>query len=198
MTKPVLLFDLGGVIVPWVGFDALAEDNNMTREAVIARLAKSDIFNAYEIGECDDLTFLKEMVSLFEMDIAPQAFADIWNSWVLPPFPNTLQTLKSLKDNYIVACLSNTNALHWQHLNGMLDLNAVFDFAFASQQIKTAKPHPRSYQIPIEDMGVDPADVIFFDDTLPNVEAARAEGITTHHVDRHVGVIPTLKTLGII
>ena len=47
-------------------------------------------------------------------------------------------------------------------------------------------------------MKVAPADIWFFDDTLINVEAAIQAGMVAHHVDREVGVIPTLKRLGFL
>jgi len=37
----ILLFDLGGVIVPWVGLEALADLNKITRDEVAER------FNAF-------------------------------------------------------------------------------------------------------------------------------------------------------
>ncbi|RKQ69768.1 HAD superfamily hydrolase (TIGR01509 family) [Litorimonas taeanensis] len=198
MNKHVLLFDLGGVVVPWVGLDALSKNHGLTRDAVIAKLSASEIFHAYEIGACDDETFLEEMIELFNMNISPENFASMWNSWVHPPFHNTLETLAALKSKYIIACLSNTNALHWEHLKAMFNLSDIFDYAFASHEISAAKPDDESYIIPLKSMGVLAADVTFFDDTLMNVEAAQKLGITAHHVDRTVGVLPTLTKLGII
>jgi len=50
-TKPkALLFDLGGVIVPWVGMEALAEFNHITRSKVSDRFDASDAFRAFERG----------------------------------------------------------------------------------------------------------------------------------------------------
>jgi len=194
--KDVLLFDLGGVIVPWVGLEALADRENISREAIVEKLVRSDVFNAYEIGACDNQTFLHSLVDLFSLNISTDEAAHLWNSWVLPPYAGVIDTLQALKKKYTVACLSNTNDLHWQHLNHMFKTHEVFDFDFASYQIKAAKPDARSYEIPLEKMGIDAAQVTFFDDTLVNVEAARKLGMTAHQVDRTVGVMPTLKRLG--
>ena len=40
-------------------------------------------------------------------------------------------------------------------------------------------------------------DMWFFDDTLANIDGARAVGLTAFHVDRKVGVLPLLKELGL-
>jgi putative hydrolase of the HAD superfamily len=193
-----LLFDLGGVIVPWVGVETLMDLTGLTRDDVTARMVGSDIFNAYEIGACDDATFCAEMVSLFDLDMAPADFPALWNSWVHAPFPGTLAALETLKATYTIACLSNTNALHWAHLQSLIDPYDSFHHAFASQLIQAAKPNPQSYRIPLSIMGVSAESVHFFDDTLVNVEAARAVGMQATHVDRKVGVLPTLRQLGLL
>lgn len=198
MNKDVLLFDLGGVIVPWVGIENLMERQGASRETIVGIFAQSKTFNAYEAGQCDDLTFTREMTELFDMDMTPEAFAALWNSWVHPPFPDTLETLKALKETYTLACLSNTNALHWAHLNEIVRLGSVFDYCFASHIMGVAKPAPRSFQIPLEKMDVPASKVLYFDDTMINVEAAREQGLETHHVDRRKGVLPVLRQLEII
>jgi putative hydrolase of the HAD superfamily len=194
--RDVLLFDLGGVVVPWVGLEALAEREHTSRQAIVEKFEALDVFNAYEIGECENDDFLASFVDLFDLNIPLGEAAQLWNSWVLPPFAGVIDAIEQLKENYIVACLSNTNDLHWQHLNGLFKTAELFDFDFASHQIKAAKPDPRSYEIPLEKMGVEASRVTFFDDTLINVEAARKLGMTAHQVDRSVGVFPTLKHLG--
>lgn len=198
MKKDVLLFDLGGVIVPWVGHDYLIERFDLSREDVIDRLSDSEIFNAYERGECSDVIFCQEMVSLFDFAISAEEFAELWTSWVLPPYPKTLETLAKLKPHYTLACLSNTNALHWAHLDDMLSLEDVFEYRFASQLMGVAKPDPLSFQIPLQEMNVLADQVIYFDDTIVNVKAARKAGIEAHHVDREKGVIPVLKSLKLV
>ena len=198
MKKDVLLFDLGGVIVPWVGIDALMEAQNLSREEIIEVFSRSETFNAYESGQCDDLTFTSEMIELFNLEMTPEEFADLWKSWVHPPFPKTLETLKTLKKDYTLACLSNTNSLHWAHLNELIRLDEIFDHCFASQIMGVAKPAPRSFQIPLEKMDVSVDQVLYFDDTMLNVEAARKEGLETYHVERDKGVVPIIKSLKLI
>ena len=199
MQKPkILLFDLGGVIVRWVGLDALAELTGLSREGVITRFAESEIFRAYETGQCGDDVFLGELISRFNLNITLDTAKDLWNSWVQESYTGTKHVLKRLRSDYTLACLSNTNALHWGHLPSHINTDEYFDYSYASHLISAAKPDPISYQIPIQDMGVNPHDIWFFDDTMINVEAAKAAGLTAFHVDREVGVIPKLKELGLL
>ena len=52
-----------------------------------------------------------------------------------------------------------------------------FDALTYSCRIGVAKPDPRAYRICADRLGVDPADIVFFDDTERNVLAAREAGM---------------------
>ncbi len=192
------MFDLGGVIVRWVGLDALAQLTSLPREAVINRFAASDIFSAYEIGHCSDDIFAQELLTQFELGVSLSEAKAMWNSWVQESYAGTKDMLTQLRENYTLACLSNTNALHWEHLPTHINVEDYFDHSYASHIIKAAKPSPQSYLIPIQDMGVSPCDIWFFDDTIVNIEAAESVGMRAFHVDRKHGVIPVLKGLGLL
>ena len=192
------MFDLGGVIVNWVGIDAIAQLTGLTREAVTNRFSASDIFSAYEIGQCNDDIFAQELIAQFELTVSLSEAKAMWNSWVQESYSGTKEALIKLRQDYTLACLSNTNALHWAHLPTHIKLDDYFDHSYASHLINAAKPNAESYLIPIQDMGVNPSDIWFFDDTLVNVDAAKSVGMTAYHVDRDVGVTPTLQSLGLL
>ena len=199
LAKPkVLLFDLGGVIVRWTGIEALSDMTGMSRDKVLETFATSSIFSAYEIGQCDDETFIKELISVFKLGVSPNEARKLWQVWVGETYPETEHALKLLKKNYTIACLSNTNALHWEWLSTHIIIDDYFDHGYASHLIKAAKPNAECYQFPVKDMGVNPSDIWFFDDTQANVDAANALGMTAFHVDRTVGVIPLLKELELL
>jgi len=139
--KPkVLLFDLGGVILRWTGLDALSEKTGMSREKVIETFASSDIFTAYEIGDCDDDTFIMEFISVFGLSESPSQAKRLWQIWVEETYAGTKEALKTLKETYTIACLSNTNALHWDWLSTHLVVDDYFDHSYASHLIGAAKP----------------------------------------------------------
>lgn len=199
MQKPkALLFDLGGVIVRWVGIDELSRITGLSRDDVGIRIAMSSVFQAYEIGKCDDDIFADTFIAEFNLNISRLEAKGLWNSWVQESYVGTKDMLTKLRDKYVIACLSNTNALHWEHLSNHIKIEDFFDYSYASHLIHAAKPNPESYQIPISDIGIAPSDIWFFDDTMINVQAAKSAGMKAYHVDRNVGVIPTLKGLGLL
>ena len=160
--------------------------------------ASSDVFTAYEIGACDDGTFINELITVFGLDVTPDEASLLWQKWVGQTYVGTKAALLKLHKNYVTACLSNTNALHWAWLPKHIDMEKHFEYRYASHIIGAAKPHAPCYQYAIADMGVLSRDIWFFDDTLANVEAAQKLGMSAFHVDRKVGVIPNLKELGLI
>ena len=199
MQKPkVFLFDLGGVIVRWVGLDALADITGLTREDVSSRFASSQTFSDYEIGHCGDDVFADALRSEFDFKMTGTEAKALWNSWVQECYPGTKDMLRDLRKDYTISCLSNTNALHWGYLPTHIDVDEYFDSSFASHLIHAAKPDLKSYRIAIEAIGEDLSDIWFFDDTMVNVEAAKSAGLTAFHVDRAVGVIPKLQELGLL
>ncbi|SDM55418.1 HAD family hydrolase [Nonomuraea jiangxiensis] len=66
------------------------------------------------------------------------------------------------------------------HLD-LLGLTGFADAVISSARVGVAKPDPRIYEIAVERAGVAAERCLFVDDRLPNVEAARALGMTGVH-----------------
>ena len=197
-TPKLLLFDLGGVIVRWVGLDELAKTSGLSRGEVIERFTSSKILSDYEIGDCTDDAFIHEFRHEFELKGADDELKYLWNSWVKDAYANVAQALKTLKFNFKTACLSNTNALHWKRLEDLISTHELFHKSYASHLIKFAKPDTQAFEYVLDDMNLAAQDVWFFDDTLVNIDAAKANGIHAFHVDRNEGVLPVLNKLKLL
>lgn len=199
MNKPkVLLFDLGGVIVRWVGLDELAILSGLTRETVIKRFMSSSILTSYETGQCTDDEFIAELRSVFNLSGHNNSLKRQWNDWVKPTYPGVKKAILALRARYRTACLSNTNSLHWKRLEDHISTDVFFEKSYASHHLNLAKPDKRIYQHVLDDMKVAASDVWFFDDTMTNIKAAQNLGIHAHHVERQFGVMPTLARLRLL
>ena len=194
----VLLFDLGGVIVPWVGIIELSRITGLSEAEILAKASDSELAKAYEIGGCSTDEFLDDIIRMYGFKHDRTAFGRLWNEWVEPPYAGTRAAMLELKQQFTVACLSNTNESHWDYLKDQHNILDVFEPAYASHLLKAAKPDTRAWQLCLDDMNVTASDVWFFDDTQANIDAAQAMGIQSYHVERNVGVIPTLKSLGLL
>ena len=129
-------------------------------------------------------------------------FKTLWVNWVSTAYEDALQALSILSKDYHLACLSNTNELHWAYIDNETAFLDAFEFKFASHILGLAKPDLQIYQETIKQLntalGVAPHDILFFDDTLDNITAAQQAGLKAVHIDRNVGAAPTLKEMGLI
>ena len=194
----LILFDLGGVVVRWVGIQALSDLTGLSVQEVGEKFKNSDIGNQYERGLCSNEVFIKEFRTVFDFSESHTELSCLWNSWVKDPYEGVVEAILKLKETYGVACLSNTNDLHWEHLKSYLDLNGLFDPAYASHEIHEAKPDMSCFQYVINDLAIPPEHILFLDDTQANVDAAKRSGIQTHKVDPQFGALPVLEKLGLI
>jgi HAD superfamily hydrolase (TIGR01509 family) len=66
-----------------------------------------------------------------------------------------------------------------------------------SGEVGVAKPDEGIFRIALERLGLDPADVLFIDDTEEHVLAARSLGMNGHHFINATALIDHLYELGL-
>jgi putative hydrolase of the HAD superfamily len=187
-----IIFDLGGVIInldyqlTYKAFEGLGikEFTSLYNQFTLTTL-----FDDLETGKIEPEVFLNEMQRHTAPGTTHQQIVDAWNAMLLD-FPlRRLQILQQLRQHYGLYLLSNTNAIHLEAFNrilqdsrGIPSLASFFDKAYYSHLIGLRKPEKETYQFVLEENGLDPAETLFIDDTLPNVEGAKAAGIQTIHL----------------
>lgn len=197
MTADVLLFDLGGVVIDWVGVRELQRLTGDEESEVRRRLAACEAVRRYETGACDRAAFAEAFLRDWGLPHGPQSFLALYASWIGRPYDGALEALERLRPRFRLACLSNTNEMHWELLTGELGVGRAMDACFASHLLGVAKPEAACFRRVLDGLGVRPSEVRFFDDSQANVAAAAALGIESHLVDPRVGVAPTLRALGL-
>ena len=93
------------------------------------------------------------------------------------PIAGTRELIEGLKDNYKVALATNNNALAFVPFKEKFGFASLFDYIIVSGEIGVKKPDLKYFEKLVEATGSKPSDIIFFDDTLENVEAAKKLGI---------------------
>ena len=92
----------------------------------------------------------------------------------------------------VMGLLSETHSLHWSRLVGDQGHAAEFPnvarakHRYASHLLGRSKPDPAIYRALVAGTGYAGEQILFFDDTLENVDAARAEGWRAEWID-HTG-----------
>ncbi len=179
---PVMLFDLGGVVIENTGFDALnamlpvALDGAAIRE----RWLNSSVVRRFELGHLPASAFAEQFLEEWGITISPESFLDEFTSWPKGFYPGAEALLRRLRAEYHVSCLSNSNELHWARFGGFID---HFDRAFSSHLLGRIKPDADIFEDVMRELEVDPDRLYFFDDSLSNIQTAQRLGVRAFLVD---------------
>ena len=173
----VLLFDLGGVLIDFAGFDELSRllPGGVDRREIRARWISSLSVQRFERAEITPQQFAQGVVRELELDLSPDEFIGSFVEWARGPYPGAKALLERLQEVSRLACLSNSNELHTPlHRRSIEPLMERYYF---SDELGMVKPDREIFEHVIRDLDVPPRRIAFFDDTPVNVEVARNVGI---------------------
>lgn len=191
----VVCFDLGGVLVKIRPSWRLALSHIPGAPASLPDdLESFEPFKEYQAGgiqEGEYLAALSQWARLHSRESAVRAHQAI----LIEPYPKTWELVRGLqKAGYKSGCLSNTNGLHWDLMMDFSEYPAVasLDFKSASHISKKAKPDVGAY-LHFESLCAHaPGQILFFDDNLSNVIAARDRGWAAEQVDPSIETAPQI------
>src|ERR1700748_948206 len=117
----VLLFDLGGVLVESLGLSALPRllPMPMAPADLRRKWIESPSVAQFETGRCTESQFAAAFIEEWDLRLSEGEFLAEFDSWVTGPYRETAELVARLDGRYTLACLSNTNALHWRKLQQM-------------------------------------------------------------------------------
>ena len=197
MTIRAVYFDLGGVIVRTGDREPrtkLAERLGMTYEELAKAVFENESSLRASLGA-----------------VSPQEhWADVIQRLGLPPSEadsvrqeffagdsldlDLINFLRSLRPKYRTGLLSNA----WSDMRAYLigqNIADVFDTIVISAEVGIMKPDARIYQLALEKLGVAPAEAVFVDDFIVNIEGARAVGMYAIQFTRPYQTLEELKKL---
>ena len=188
----VLLFDLGGVLVENRGREGLTAMLTVPLAAaeMWAKWLASPVVRDFERGLIDSDAFASAFVAEWDIELEPAAFIEAFATWPRDLYAGAEVLLRGLKGRHHLACLSNTNAIHWQRFP---QLAALLDSCFLSHEMGLVKPDREAFEFTLARLDVAPQDVYFFDDLLPNVATARDLGMHAFQVEDFSGIEPVLR-----
>lgn len=183
-----VVFDLGNVIIDLAEdktVQSFAQIANMPVDRVRALYLEHEAFIQYEIGKLDDAGFRGAIREILSADVSDAAIDAAWSAMLHTLPVAKVHLLKSLRKDYHVFILSNTNGIHIDYVNrmmipltgfsGMLD-----DFvhkAYYSHRVGARKPDREIYRQLLDENNLLPEQVVFLDDKPANVETAVGLGI---------------------
>ena len=127
------------------------------------------------------------------------AYAERFNETIPGPVEGSMELLATLHARGVpLYAITNFGAEFWAGFRPTQPAFDVFRDVVVSGVEKITKPDPRIYQLAAERFGHAPPAMLFIDDSLPNVESARACGWQTHHFTDAARLAGDLTERGLI
>lgn len=193
----VLLFDLGGVLIEVAGQSTMLDWTGLDRDTLWQKWLASPTVRRFEKGQSSARAFAEQVVTEFGLPIGPTEFLRFFECWPKGLYAGVVELLQSLPDTYHLACLSNTNEIHWPLMRDRFGLGRLLDYAFVSYEIGLVKPDPQTFKHVIRSLGCPAESIAFFDDNAVNVQAAAEHGIDAHLTRGPAELCAKLGSLGI-
>lgn len=179
MVKTVI-FDLGGVIVPFnfaPAYERLEALSGLGRDAIRAHLMAGELAGSFERGLVTPAGFVSELNARLGTGLSMDEFREIWVSIFSRETLTSEALIAALAARYRLLLLSNTNQTHYEWIAANYPHLGHMHAHVLSYVVGEAKPHAAIYAEALRQAGCAPGECFFTDDVLPYVEGARAAGI---------------------
>jgi len=197
-TIDVLLFDLGGVLIHFSGFEEMRRllPGKLDVSVIRQRWISSETVHIFERGDIGADEFARRITTEWGLGLQPEVFLREFASWARGTYDGAIDLLEVVHEDFQIACLSNSNELHTSSHRDAIGRHV--DHQFFSNEIGLAKPDPKIFDFAIQSLGIPANRIAFFDDTAVNVEAAANAGMNAHLTDGIDDLKLCLERLGIV
>ena len=183
MTKAIV-FDIGGVLVMLdqkrcieafksiLGFDRITE--------LLDPYVQKGIYGELEEGTLPPEEFRARVLAESRPGSKPEDVDRCMYALLDGVTESTVSAVKSVAGRYPLYILSNNNPISMVFCQQAMDkagIGNLFTDKFISCDMKMLKPSEAFYREVIRRVGAAPEEIVFIDDSLVNVQAARAVGI---------------------
>lgn len=186
-----IIFDLGGVLINLDYYRTVEEMQKLGIDLGFSKEKQQALFDDIEEGKISPDEFIDSLLNSAKKErVQHKEIIKAWNS-ILLDFPlERLKLLESLSQNYNTFLYSNTNAIHIEEVNQILNqshnisnLNSHFKKVYLSHELGIRKPKKEGFQRIIEENNLNPKNAVFIDDSIQHVEGARQANLNAIHLD---------------
>lgn len=175
-----IIFDMGNVLIRFEP-DLFIGRYNLTAEE--KRVLLNEIYRSPEWIMLDRGTLDESGMEMRVLPRIPESLHKIacelieqWDNPLLP-VEGSIELVKQLKSNgYRLYLFSNACArqhVYWKKA----EVSSLFDGKLISADAKMLKPEAEIYHVLFKKFSLNPAECLFIDDTVPNIEAGMREGM---------------------
>lgn len=185
-----IIFDLGGVLMNLdysKTTEAFKDLGYTDFENMYTQFRANRFFDDLETGKISEETFYRYLIDASGGRVTHEQVKQAWNAMLLDFRESSFGRIERLSPYYNVYLLSNTNTIHKaafdrnfsSQMNGR-SLDSFFTKTYYSHRVGMRKPNEDIFRYVAKNAGIDPADTLFVDDLMPNVETARKLGFKAH------------------
>ena len=186
-----VLFDLGGVLVDLDvrrtlnAFQRIVRTDDASAPITAQGLLgghDSELIDRYQTGTISTPDFISTILSVCLPGTTEQQVRDAWFAMLLGIPEVNKQLLRDIHAaGYSIYVLSNINEMHVEWVHQCCPELRPAKRLFFSNEMHLSKPDPRCYLQVISEAGILPAETVYIDDLLPNIEEGHRHGFLTLH-----------------
>jgi len=186
-----ILFDFGGVLYnldfkrTFSAFEALGFSK--FEDTMFSQYTADPLFQQLETGKISPEAFYDRIRQIAPKPVTNEQIKNAWNAMLIDFRIPSLDFLVSLKKEYNLFLLSNTNQIHYDHFSAQLQrqtsyhlLSDFFTKAYYSHVIGLRKPDTEVFEFILQDAGIKAAETLFIDDSYTNFPNAEKLGMKIH------------------
>lgn len=180
MTYPVILSDLGGVVVEFNADQVvhqMAQVLGRPFDEVQAAVYHKELLLPFELGKISPKLYYEGLKTSLKLPWSYEQFVRAWNN-IFIENRDVTEIMERLRKRHRLFALSNTNALHIEHIKQTFPSLGFFEEWIASCDVGFRKPDPEIYALALDRAGVKPSQAVYIDDRPELVEAGRKAGLT--------------------
>jgi putative hydrolase of the HAD superfamily len=130
-----------------------------------------------------EVSWLDVLPGLLERWGVAHLYEDALRVWLtIVPQVEVRETVTALRAQGVRCYLATNQTEHrGRYMAENLGYDDLLDGSFWSYELRVAKPDPVFFTTVLDRLGLEPAEVLFVDDNVRNVEAARSVGMPAEH-----------------
>ncbi len=184
----LVCFDLGGVIIriyqTWeerCAAAGLAIRNPELWDEI--KPLRDELMVQYQTGRIEGSHFAQQLTEALRGLYSPAEIMSIHDAWLIDEYEGVGTIVDRLHQAGLdTAALTNTTHEHWVRMPQFPTVGRL-RHRLASHELRLHKPDPAIYLRLERQLGYAGREILFFDDTEKNVQAAQAVGWRAEHID---------------
>ena len=197
-----ILFDLGAVLIDWNPrylYRPLFRSDEIAMERFLGEIVPPSWNHEIDAGKPFAVAVAERARAFPDHADMIALWKDGWPRMLGNAIPESVDILAALRGRgYRLYALTNWSAETFPIARERFEFLNWFEDIVVSGEVKLAKPDPRVFQLTIERCRLVPAQTLFIDDNVLNVDAGRKAGLHVLHFRSPPGLRADLTKLGLL